>query len=168
MPTLSDLQRNYAMKPIGSYKRTALKTSAVIKALARYHGERVIVSNREHFEHNTGRRADAYGILDLDVISLSSPITRGIQACDLGKDWQNHIDKFRYERMRECEMWLSSSYRTLELWGWKRIKARKKDGSYSKQYQWIFEVQNVTLEFLREEEDALMIDVLADKDAIAA
>ena len=168
MPTLKELQRDYGMKSIGSYKRTGAKTSAVIKALARYHGDRVLVSNREHFERNTGRRHDAYGILDLDAITPNSPIIRGIQACYLGKDWRDHVDKFRHERLRECEIWLSSPYRTLELWGWKERKARRKDGSYSNNYEWVVEVQDITLGFLRGDEPPTMIDVLADKESVAA
>lgn len=163
MPTFSDLCKEAYMKPLSSYKKTGPRTAAIIVALARWHGVDIGICSREHYNAAISRKSDAYGILDLEAISKDSDITRGIQACNTGSDWRKHIDKLRYERYAECKRWLSSPYRTLEMWGWGERRMILKNGKKGKRYEPVLQVQNITMAFLDERDEPQMIDVLSNK-----
>ncbi|NER82031.1 MAG: hypothetical protein F6K42_21210 [Leptolyngbya sp. SIO1D8] len=136
----------------------------MIKALARHHGYQVMVADVERREGHSGHTHDLYGIIDVQVIQ--GHFARGIQVC--GTDWQPHIEKFRDDRILSCKCWLGSPFRTLELWGWRKVCARKKDGKRSAQKVWMPRVQLVTWEFLQGEEEPWMIDPLTQHDALWA
>jgi len=74
-----------------------------------------------------GKRVDLYGIID--ILAIDRYVTIGIQSC--GQDFAAHRQK-----MIEAEstgIWLSSPYRMLQLWGWRKVK--KKRGGKQMIYQ---------------------------------
>lgn len=153
MPTIKELK----LGTIANIPHKS-KTIRLIKALARHHGYTVMVADVERRESHSGRTHDLYGIIDL--LAIQGELVRGIQVC--GTDWQPHIRKFREERMEACDRWLSSELRTLELWGWRKVCGYKKDGTRAASKVWSPKVQVITWEFLRGNEQPLMIDVLSD------
>ena len=87
-----------------------------------------------------GVRQDMFGIID--VVALDSELTIGVQSC--GNSYAQHLKKFKEERYQECCDWLSSPYRTLELWAWRKVKAKRG----GKAMVWRPRVLNVTIEEL--------------------
>ena len=159
MPTLRELK----LGKIADIPHKS-KTVRLVKALARYHGYEVMVADVERFERHSGRTHDLFGIID--VLAIQGDLHRGIQVC--GTDWQAHITKFRDETTLSCKRWLASEYRTLELWGWRKVCALRKDGTKSTQKVWMPRVQLITWEFLMGHEKPEMIDIFADKEGKAA
>ena len=147
MPTLKELK----LGSIASIPHKS-KTIRLVKALARHHGYEVMVADVERRESHSGHTHDLFGIID--VLVVQGDLHRGIQVC--GSDWQPHIEKFRDERVMSCKRWLESPYRTLELWGWRKVCAVKADGTKSKQKVWTPKVQLITWEFLMGNEKAQM------------
>lgn len=149
MTTLQDL----ALGPKFSTLNRQSKTMAVIKALARHHGFQAACSIAESFNHHSGTKKDMFGFID--VVAIDPTWTRGVQVC--GSDWQPHIRKFREECPIACARWLASPYRILELWGWRKVKAVKKDGTKGQRSVWMPRIQVITQGFLDGKEKPWMI-----------
>jgi hypothetical protein len=147
MATLQALKKDQWLD-LGRWKGSKAKTWHTVQAIARADGIPLLMHNAESYNHHSGKKADAFGILD--IIAIEPDRIRGIQAC--GQDWQPHLDKFRDNR-RTVARWLSPALpTTLELWGWRKVKRRG-------QMVWRPKVQMVTLAFLDGDEPATMVEV---------
>lgn len=134
--TLSQLRQDQWLK-LGDYKGSKAKTWHTIKAIARANKTPILMHNAESFNHHSGCKSDAFGILDLIVVEPAR--IRGIQACSA--DWQPHIRKLQ-EHQETVKRWLSPALpTTLELWGWRKVKRKG-------QMTWRPRVQIITLAFL--------------------
>jgi hypothetical protein len=69
-----------------------------------------------------GIRQDLFGIIDIIVLDPSRGVV-GVQAC--GSDFKAHLDKLLTERHQETSDWLMTPGTHLELWGWRKIHARR-------------------------------------------
>jgi hypothetical protein len=87
-----------------------------------------------------GKTHDFIGIIDL--IAFDSLWTVGVQVC--GQDFSSHHkkitgtdgDKFAEDNLNNALKWLECPHRRLELWGWRKVVVRNKDGSKAKQKRW--------------------------------
>lgn len=136
---------------VGRWKGSKAKTWHTIQAIARATSTPLLLHNAESFNHHSGKKADAFGILDIIVVEPTK--IRGVQACG-GSDWQEHIRKLQ-EHRETCARWLACGVTTIELWGWRKVKRRG-------QMTWRPRVQLVTLGFLDGTEPPSMWEVFTD------
>ena len=61
-----------------------------------------------------------------------------------GQDWSGHVKKLHEERADDMKMWLQCGGR-LELWGWRKLKAIKKDGTKGAAMRWQPRIGDVKL-----------------------
>ena len=155
---LIDLKRHHGLAFTSGANRQT-KTINLIKALARRDGYQVSVAIAESMNPHSGHKKDLFGIIDL--VAIEPTLTRGIQVC--GSDWQPHIRKLQDEGMVACTRWLASPYRTLELWGWRKVAMINKDGKKQSRQIWMPKLQLITLPFLAGLEDAVLSDPFAVK-----
>lgn len=173
-PTLAELRSHptVSLQPFSSTRSTKIRSMRVIKALARYEGKRIIVSNAEASEVHRGiqLKRDMYGIIDAIATesnhepglvmdsyesylrSFQGTNIRAIQAC--ATDWQPHIEKLK-ENIETCALWLSAPNTTLELWGWRKVKRGNRRVIRPR-------LQLITLDFLLEKEPAIVCEVFLD------
>lgn len=86
------------------------------------------------------QRLDAYHMIDLLILDGERGVL-GVQVCG-GSDLAAHRKK-----LLACdylEPWLSCGAR-LELWSWRKLKARRKDGKPSKRFVWKLAREPITL-----------------------
>ncbi|MEN8764133.1 MAG: hypothetical protein ABF290_17110 [Thiogranum sp.] len=69
-----------------------------------------------------GIRQDMFGIIDVIALDPERGVV-GIQSC--GQNFAAHARKFFDERAQECIDWLSTPGTRLELWGWRKVKAKR-------------------------------------------
>ena len=93
-----------------------------------------------------GIRKDLYNIIDIIGIDPEDKSFIGIQSTTLGQR-KDHLTKLLVDEEENSRRWLETGSK-LELWSWRRLKIRKKDGSYSKKYRWEPKVDKITLEML--------------------
>ncbi len=80
-----------------------------------------------------GIRQDLFGIIDVVALDPQKGVI-GIQSCGTG--FSEHHRKLTEERSQECIDWLSTPGCSLELWGWRKVKMKKKGGGFSKSYRY--------------------------------
>lgn len=69
-----------------------------------------------------GFRKDFLGCIDLIALDPQRGVI-GVQST--GQDFSGHLRKLTEERAQECRDWLSTPGTVLELWGWRKIKAKR-------------------------------------------
>ena len=67
-------------------------------------------------------RKDLFGIIDIIALDPSRGVV-GVQST--GTDFAGHHNKLTQERAQECVNWLETPGAVLELWGWRKIKAKR-------------------------------------------
>lgn len=102
----------------------------------------------EFFNPHTNQRQDFLGIIDILALD-GQPGLLGIQACSMS-DRKEHMRNYLQdgEKLEALLDWLGHKNR-FELWAWRKVKARKKDGSYGKQMRWAVDVTPILLEDLQ-------------------
>ena len=128
------------------------KTAYIYRAMGREHGQRYLVANAESYNAATRRSCDMFGLFDLVVITCTQTI--GVQAA--GRDWAEHIMRYRTERLGAALRWLECPSRSFEQGGWRKLKAWNKDGTRSQRTIATPKVQVITAKFLLGKEDAKM------------
>lgn len=89
-----------------------------------------------------GFRKDLFGFVDLIVLDPVDGIV-GIQSC--GQAFKAHLDKLLDSDVSEYVVeWLKCDGK-LELWGWRKVKRKNKDGSWSKAKFWEPRVKEITI-----------------------
>jgi hypothetical protein len=76
----------------------------------------------EYWNGFAGKRIDLFNIIDLLAINPEVS-TIGIQVC--GTDFQEHIRKITETHIDNSILWLSVPFNRLELWGWRRLLAKR-------------------------------------------
>lgn len=79
----------------------------------------------EKFNHRVGPygiRQDLFGIID--VIALD-PVRGVVGVQSTGSAFAEHDRKLKTERVQECVDWLQTPGTALELWGWRKVLARR-------------------------------------------
>jgi len=84
-----------------------------------------------------GVRHDLFGIVD--VLALDPSGFLGIQCC--GSDIKPHIDKLTIEKAQETRDWLSTPGGKLQVWGWRKVKAKRG----GKAMIWAPRIQEITM-----------------------
>lgn len=88
-----------------------------------------------------GQRKDLFNIID--IIAIDKNNTIGVQSC--GQSFSAHLKKMTIEHRQDALEWLENPNRTLELWGWRKVK--KVRGG--KQMIWAPRIKVITLEDLK-------------------
>lgn len=83
----------------------------------------------ERYNQYTKQRHDLFNIID--IIAIKDNQILGVQSC--GQAFSEHDKKILAEPMRE--KWLAAGAE-LTLIGWRKLKAKKGDGTYGKGYRW--------------------------------
>ncbi|MHC4621771.1 MAG: hypothetical protein ACYTEQ_28860 [Planctomycetota bacterium] len=97
-----------------------------------------------------GKTIDLFGFAD--VLAFKGDVVKLVQVC--GSDFSGHVkkmlgldgDKDAERRIMYASEWLASPYRTLELWGWRKLVKRNQDGSKAKVKRWEPRIKVFTLE----------------------
>lgn len=95
-----------------------------------------------------GRRQDLYNIIDILGYDQDEKQFVGIQSTTMNQR-KDHLQKLLVDEKERTEFWLNTGSR-LELWCWRKLKQKKKDGSYSKAYKWVPKIDVITLKMLEE------------------
>ena len=69
-----------------------------------------------------GIRQDLFGIIDIIALDPQRGVI-GVQST--GSAFSAHDIKLREDKAQECIDWLSTPGTVLELWGWRKIKAKR-------------------------------------------
>ena len=91
----------------------------------------------------TNRRYDLFGFLDIIALDAEKKRTIGVQS--FGTDFQAHVRKITVDKREDALLWLLSGNQ-LMLCGWRKLKRKNKDGSWSKKGYWTERVYFMTLE----------------------
>ena len=70
-----------------------------------------------------GIRQDLFGIIDILALDPKRGVI-GIQVCS-GSSWAKHFMKMTMEKIQDTYDWLSTPGTALELWGWRKVKAKR-------------------------------------------
>lgn len=70
-----------------------------------------------------GIRQDLFGIIDILALDPERGVI-GIQVCS-GSSWAKHFMKMTMEKVQDTYDWLSTPGTCLELWGWRKVKAKR-------------------------------------------
>ena len=88
-----------------------------------------------------GIRKDLFGFIDIIAISKADGVV-GIQSC--GSDFNGHIKKITEERREEVMAWLEAGA-SLQLIGWRKLKRKNADGSWSKGFFWTPRIKQIEI-----------------------
>jgi hypothetical protein len=69
-----------------------------------------------------GVRQDLFGIIDVLALDPERGVV-GIQCC--GSAFSGHLRKLTEERAQDTLDWLRTPGTSLELWGWRKVKAKR-------------------------------------------
>lgn len=102
------------------------------------------------------RRQDLFGFIDVVGINEDSNGVLGIQATT-GSNVGKRLKKLREtpDIRQAMLVWLAAG-NSLEVWGWRKLKQKKKDGTYSKRVKWKPLIKKISLESLRQWEPSLV------------
>jgi len=81
-----------------------------------------IVEKFNQYAGSFGRREDLFGIIDIIALDPQKGII-GIQSC--GSDFNKHKKKILEEKYQETYDWLNTPGTSLELWSWRKVKAKR-------------------------------------------
>lgn len=79
----------------------------------------------EKFNHHAGQhgiRQDLFGIVDILALDPQRGFV-GVQCT--GQDFSGHFNKMTKEKPQECLDWLKTPGGHLELWAWRKVKAKR-------------------------------------------
>jgi hypothetical protein len=76
----------------------------------------------EKWNSFAGIRQDLFGIIDIIALDPERGVV-GIQTTGTG--FSGHHKKLTVDKVQECVNWLSTPGACLELWGWRRILAKR-------------------------------------------
>lgn len=93
-----------------------------------------------------GKRIDLLHIIDIITVSPEKGIG-GVQSC--GSAFSDHYKKIISDYRDNTKLWLDAGG-TLLLIGWRKLKRKKQDGTYSKLYSWEPRIKEITLADLEE------------------
>lgn len=85
----------------------------------------------------------------IDILALTPDGVMGVQSC--GSDFAAHWRTLTEEQAENTRKWLSTPGTSLELWGWRKIKAVLKSGKKGKAMRWQPRIKVITLADLKEE-----------------
>lgn len=94
----------------------------------------------EHWIPRAKCRRDLFGIIDLIALDSKRGVL-GIQVC--GQDFSVHHHKFLTERRAACIDWLNTPGAHLEIWSWRPLKEKYKNGR--PKTVWAVRIQEYTL-----------------------
>ncbi len=94
-----------------------------------------------------GIRKDLYNIIDIIGIDPTTKKFIGVQSSVLGQRTE-HMKKLTEDCAEMSKLWLSTGS-TLQLWSWRKLKKRKKDGTFSKVYTWEPKIDEIKIEDLK-------------------
>jgi len=119
-----------------------------------------VVEKFNQFAGPYGVRQDLFGFIDIIcmcpeekyiVTDAQDPNVAGVHfyhgivaVQSFGQDWSGHVKKLKEERDEEMGLWLTCGGR-LELWGWRKLKVVKKDGTKGKAMRWHPRIGDVKL-----------------------
>lgn len=92
-----------------------------------------------------GYRLDLFNIID--IVALTPAGVLGVQSC--GDSFSEHRAKIVEEHAEETRLWLSTPGCSLILIGWRKIKRKLKDGSWSAQGTYQPREELITLEMIK-------------------
>ena len=95
----------------------------------------------EGWNQFTKTKSDLFNIID--IIALNSRVT-GIQAC--GTDIKQHKKKMTEEFRAISIAWIAAGG-GLEVWAWRKLKAKTKDGAFYKNGRWVPRIFELTIKF---------------------
>jgi len=107
-----------------------------LSELKKYNISYWIVENYNYFSK---QRVDMFHIFD--VLALDCGFV-GIQVC--GLDIKPHKEKIMVEYAENTTIWLQNGGR-IEVWAWRKIKKRKKNGKKGNQAIWVPRIFDVLL-----------------------
>jgi len=93
----------------------------------------------ENYNPHSKTRSDMFNIFD--IVALDAGII-GIQACRT--DITAHREKIMVEYETYTKKWLNCGGR-IEVWAWRKLKQKKKDGKMGKRSIWIPRIFDVEL-----------------------
>lgn len=129
------------------------RTLKAMKDLGRVSG---IVERFNPYAGQYGIRQDLFGFIDIICMCpkecdeqyppAGDVFFRGgiVAVQSFGQDWSGHVKKLHEERADDMKMWLQCGGR-LELWGWRKLKAIKKDGTKGAAMRWQPRIGDVKL-----------------------
>lgn len=96
-----------------------------------------------------GRRVDYLNIIDIIGIDQTKTPAQfwGIQSTSLGQK-NPHLKILLEDQAESSRLWLSTGSK-LFLVCWRKVKKKKKDGSFSKVYTWEPKIDEITLDMLK-------------------
>ena len=89
----------------------------------------------------TNRRVDLFGFIDIIALDANNERTIGVQS--FGSVFQPHLRKITEDKREDALLWLMAG-NALWLVGWRKLKQKNKDGSWSKSAHWQPRVYPVT------------------------
>lgn len=107
-----------------------------------------IVEKWNQYAGPHGIRQDLFGIIDVIALDPQTGVI-GVQSC--GNSFADHWRKITVERQEETVAWLSTPGCTLELWAWRKVKAKR--GGLA--FRWEPRVKAITLADVKDHADFL-------------
>lgn len=101
-----------------------------------------VVEKFNQFAGPYGVRQDLFGFIDIICMCPNEKEIVAVQS--FGQDWSGHVKKLHEERTKEMTMWLQCGGR-LELWGWRKLKVVKQDGTKGDAMRWQPRIGDVKL-----------------------
>jgi hypothetical protein len=98
----------------------------------------------------TNRRYDLWGFID--IIAMDAENERLIAVQSFGTDFQAHYRKITQDKRTDALLWLMSGGK-IWLMGWRKLKRKNKDGSWSRKGYWTPRIYPITaVDFEKEDE----------------
>jgi len=87
----------------------------------------------EKWNSFVNRRQDLFGFIDIIALDPENEQIIGVQS--FGADFQPHLRKIVNEKREDAILWLQTG-NAIMLVGWRQLKRRNKDNSWSKKSYW--------------------------------
>lgn len=126
---------------IGAGRAVVTPTQRTIRELKNLGRRCAVVEKWNAYAGPRGIRQDLFGIIDVLALDPARGFV-GVQCC--GSDFAAHWRKMTEEHAQECLDWLSTPGGCLELWAWRKVKAKR--GGL--QMVWRPRVREITIEDL--------------------
>ena len=115
--------------------------SAVQRTLRALRDQGIICETVERWNPHVGEhgiRQDLFSIID--ILCLDTVDTIGVQCCTT--DFKSHYEKLTIEKAQNSLDWLSSPYRKLQIWSWRKVKLKRG----GKALRWTVKIREITIE----------------------
>lgn len=100
----------------------------------------------ERWNAHAGIRQDLFQIIDIIALDPVRGVV-GVQSTT-GQQMPDHRRKLLEEKAQATRDWLTTPGTSLELWGWRKVKRRRKDGSWGQGEFWEPRIEIVRLDML--------------------